>query len=60
MNGATANLWRDLMADTGNTSEFPLPDWLQQVPTGTRDQSSNQDGEGADTGSGETQAPPTN
>ena len=60
MNGATANLWRDLMADTGNTREFPLPDWLQQVPTGTGDQSSNQDGEGADTGSGETQAAPTN
>ena len=60
MNGATANLWRDLMADTGNTSEFPLPDWLQQVPTGTGDQNSNQDGEGTDTGSGETQAAPTN
>ena len=60
MNGATANLWRDFMADTGNTREFPLPDWLQQVPTGTGDQSSNQDGEGADTSSGETQASPTN
>lgn len=60
MNGATANLWRDFMADTGNTREFPLPDWLQQVPTGTGDQSSNQDGEGADTSSGEAQASPTN
>ena len=60
MNGATAKLWRGFMDDTGNTNDYPLPDWLQQVPTGTGDQSSNQDGEGADTGSGETQAAPTN
>lgn len=60
MNGATAKLWRDFMGDSGGNAERPLPNWLQQVPTGTGDQSSNQDGEGADTGSSETQAPPTN
>src|SRR6056300_1248057 len=29
MNGATANLWRGLMEDTGGNSDVPLPDWLQ-------------------------------
>lgn len=41
MNGATANLWRDFMGDTGNTSEYPLPNWLQQSPT--RDQNTDSD-----------------
>jgi len=56
MNGATAKLWRGLMADTGNDTDYPLPDWLQQVPTGTGDQSSNQGGEDNSSGSGETEA----
>ena len=60
MNGATANLWRDLMADTGNTREFPLPDWLQQVPTGTGDQSGDTGGESSDTGSSSSEASSTN
>ena len=54
MNGATANLWRDFMGDTGGDAERPLPNWLQSVPTGTGDQSSNQNGEGSDTNSSET------
>jgi len=29
MNGATANLWRDIIKDTGGDSSRPLPQWLQ-------------------------------
>ncbi len=59
MNGATANLWRDFMGDTGGNAERPLPNWLQSVPAGTGDQSSNQSGESSDTNSGSTEATPT-
>jgi len=59
MNGATANLWRDFMGDTGGNSERPLPNWLQQSPTGAGDQSSNQGGESSDTNSSTTEATPT-
>ena len=55
MNGATANLWRDFMGDTGGNSERPLPNWLQQSPAGAGNQSSNQGGESTDT-SGSTTA----
>ena len=56
MNGATANLWRDFMGDTGGSSERPLPGWLQRVPPGAGDKSSNSGGEGSNTGSGEAEA----
>lgn len=59
MNGATANLWRDFMDDTGGNSERPLPNWLQQSPTGAGDQSSNQGGESSDTSGSTTEATPT-
>ncbi len=60
MNGATAKLWRGFMDDTGNTNDYPFPDWLQQVPTGTGDQSGDQDGESTDTGSSKTEAATVN
>ena len=60
MNGATAKLWRGFMDDTGNTNDYPLPDWLQQVPTGTGDQSSNTGGESSDTSSSSSEASSTN
>ena len=47
-NGATANLWRDFMGDTGGNSERPLPNWLQQSETRTDNQDSNQGGESSD------------
>ena len=59
MNGATAKLWRDFMGDSGGNAERPLPNWLQQVPTGTGDQSSNQSGEGTNTNSSSTEATTT-
>jgi len=59
MNGATAKLWRDFMGDSGGNAERPLPNWLQQVPTGTGDQSSNQSGEGTNTNSSSAEATTT-
>jgi hypothetical protein len=41
MNGATAKLWREFMSDTGNTNDYPIPDWLQQ--TRERNSDSNTD-----------------
>ena len=59
MNGATAKLWRDFMDDSGGNAERPLPNWLQQDPTGTGDQSSNQSGEGTNTNSSSAEATTT-
>ena len=59
MNGATANLWRDFMGDTGNTNEYNLPSWLQQPSDGTGDQDSNEDRENGSTSSSETETTPT-
>jgi ABC-type transporter Mla subunit MlaD len=58
MNGATANLWRDFMDDTGGNAERPLPSWLQPIPTGTGDQSGNQDGKGSDSNSSSAKTTP--
>lgn len=60
MNGATAKLWRGFMSDTGNTEQYDLPEWLQQLPPRTGDQSSNQSGESSDTNSNTTETTPTN
>ena len=59
MNGATANLWRDFMGDTGNSNEYPLPIWLQQSPAGAGDQDGNKDRESTDTSSSSPEATPT-
>ena len=45
MNGATANLWRDFMGDTGNRNEYPLPVWLQQSDAGTDNKDGNENRE---------------
>ena len=58
MNGATAKLWRGIIEDTGGDASRPLPEWLQSVPAGTRDQSSNQGREDNSTDSEPTQASP--
>jgi hypothetical protein len=59
MNGATANLWRDFMGDTGNSTDRPLPNWLQQFPPRAGNQDSDQSGESSDTSSSITEATPT-
>ena len=48
MNGATAQVWRDFMDDTGGNAERPLPQWLQQSKARTDSQDSNQGGESSD------------
>ena len=53
MNGATANVWRDFMRDSGNTNEYDLPDWLQS----SRERSSNGNQSG-ENNSAERQFPP--
>ena len=50
MNGATANLWRELEQDTGGAGDKPLPYWLQPVPeSGTESTGSNPSGEDTST-----------
>ena len=58
MNGATANVWRDIMRDSGDTSEYALPKWLQQTGEGTS--SGNSGTESTDTTSSQTEASPAN
>ena len=58
MNGATAKLWRGFMEDTGNNTEYPLPNWLRRETSGTRDQNSGQGGEDNSSSGSQTQTSP--
>jgi hypothetical protein len=50
MNGATAKLWRGFMEDTGNSTSYPLPDWLLRLENaGEGNQNSGEVGENTDT-----------
>ena len=60
MNGATADVWRDFMGDTGGDKQRPLPQWLQQSETRTNNQDSNQSGEDNSTKSSFTETTTTN
>lgn len=60
MNGATAKLWRKFMGDSGNSNEYPVPEWLQQSPTRDQDTNSDQVGTNPDSTSSETQTTTTN
>ena len=61
MNGATAKLWRSIVADTGGTPDPDLPQWLQpREQAGAGDQSSNQDREDNSTVGIKTKADTTN
>ena len=59
MNGATADVWRDFMGDTGGDKQRPLPQWLQQSETRTNNQDSNQSGEVYSTSSSTPEATTT-
>ena len=59
MNGATANLWRGFMEDSGNTDVPSLPSWLQPFPAGTGDKGSNQNREDIGTNNPEAEASTT-
>ena len=58
MNGATAKLWRGFMEDTGNSSEYPLPDWLRRESARDGDQDGSQNREDNSTSSVETETAP--
>ena len=61
MNGATAKLWRSIVADTGGTPDPDLPRWLQpREQAGAGDQGSNQDREDNSTDGIKTEADTTN
>ena len=60
MNGATAKLWRGFMADTGNTEQYDLPEWLQQLPAGTRSGDGNSSEESSDSNSSTAETTPAN
>jgi len=62
MNGATAKLWRSIVADTGGTPDPNLPEWLQPVQstTGTKSPSSDQGGENGSTDGIPAEASTTN
>ena len=62
MNGATAKLWRSIVADTGGTPDPNLPEWLQPVQStiGTESPSSDQGGENGSTDGIPAEASTTN
>lgn len=62
MNGATAKLWRSIVADTGGTPDPNLPEWLQPnvSTTGTESPSSDQGGENGSTDGVPAEASTTN
>ena len=60
MNGATANLWRDFMGDTGGDAERALPQWLLESEARTRDKNSSQGGEDNSTSSSSSETVTTN
>jgi len=60
MNGATANIWRELERDTGGAGDKPLPSWLQSFPAGAGNQDSNEGGEDNSTSSSTPEVTTTN
>ena len=61
MNGATAKLWRSIVADTGGTPDPDLPQWLQpREQAGAGDQGSNEDRKDNNTDGIETEASTAN
>jgi len=61
MNGATAKLWREFMADTGNTNTYDKPQWLLDMEAARdRNQNSNEGGETSSTSGVETETATVN
>ena len=60
MNGATANLWRELEQDTGGAGDSPLPYWLQSesVQDGSGTESASSD-KGREDNSSDSSSPET-
>lgn len=61
MNGATAKLWRQFMAESGNTNTYDKPQWLLDMEAARdRNQNSNEGGETSSTSGVETEAATVN
>ena len=61
MNGATANLWREFMVNTGNTDTYPKPQWLLDMEAARdKNRSGDEGGEVTSTDSVETEAATVN
>lgn len=58
MNGATANLWREFMVNTGNTDTYPKPQWLLDMEA-ARDKNRNSDESGEVTSTDSSKAETT-
>jgi prefoldin subunit 5 len=59
MNGASYNLWKGIMQETGNTSKSDKPSWLQQSDEGTGNQNGDKDRKNNNTSSSETKTTET-
>lgn len=59
MNRATVKIWRRIMDDTGGGGDKPWPEWVQPVPNGTQDQSSDsgRETDDSDSSTSETSQP---
>ena len=58
MNGATAEIWRGIMEESGNTNKYDLPEWLQRSDPGSGNKDSNQNRTGNSTDSSKTETTP--
>jgi chromosome segregation ATPase len=58
MNGATAEIWRGIMEESGNTNKYDLPEWLQRSDPGSGNKDSNQNRTSNSTDSSKTETTP--
>jgi chromosome segregation ATPase len=58
MNGATAEIWRGIMEESGNTNKYDLPEWLQRSDPGSGNKNSNQNRTSNSTDSSKTETTP--
>tara|TARA_Y100001937_G_scaffold42178_1_gene59794 strand:- start:163 stop:672 length:510 start_codon:yes stop_codon:yes gene_type:complete len=55
MNGASANLWRGIMEETGNTNKYDNPIWLQRPDSTGGNKNSDQSRTNNDSSGGQTE-----
>ena len=58
MNGATAEIWRGIMEESGNTNKYDLPEWLQRSDPGSGNKDGDQDRTSNSTDSSKTETTP--
>ena len=57
MNGASANLWRGIMEETGNTTKYDNPSWLQRPDSRSGNQNSDQSRKNSGSSGSQTKTP---